>query len=106
MEVDKIKPTDDNILVKKLANNEEETEAGIVIPESIQEEDKFESFLGEILATGPGRKRNKGSERYPMWVEEGMKICYRQYAGHKIHEEDDCEYWIIKEQDVLCQIVD
>lgn len=97
-----MKPANDRVLVKREVQTK--TASGIIIK---TDEDKMEDQKakeGLVLATGPGRRKKEGG-RYPMIVEEGMTIFFRNFSGQliEIEEQDeyDIEYWLLKEMDII-----
>lgn len=90
----KIKPLFDKILVKRL-DSEQKTSGGIIIPETAQEKTQ----TGSVVSVGGGKLLADGQAR-PMQVKEGDKIMFGKYAGTEF-KMDDCEYLILKEEEVL-----
>lgn len=88
-----IKPLGDRVVIKPI--KEEENKAGIVIPQTADEE---QPEKGEIVAVGPG-KLVKG-ERQAMEVKEGDKVIFGKYGPSEVKIEDE-EYLIAKEEDIL-----
>ena len=83
MDVNKIKPLSDRILVKPL-KEEEKTKGGIVLPDTVSKE---KPQVAEVLAVGPGRTNDK--------------VIYAKYSGTDIKSEDDEDYLLLSEKDVL-----
>lgn len=94
-----IKPTNDNLVVKKLISKQKE-ESSLHLLDNAQ--DFNEAYKGEVISVGPGRKTPEGY-RWDMSVEPGHTIFYKQYMGHKIEETDDDSgnYYLLSEKDVL-----
>jgi chaperonin GroES len=90
----KLKPLGDRLLVKPI-EQEETTPSGIVLPESAKEK----PMQGEVLAVGPGARKEDGS-RALLDVSEGDIVLYAKYAGTEI-KIDDKKHLILKENDVL-----
>ncbi len=90
----KIRPLNDRLLVKRLAE-EEKTAGGIIIPDSAKEK----PAEGEIIAVGPGKANDKG-ERVALQVKAGDRVLFSKYGGTdvKIGGED---YLIMREDDIL-----
>ncbi len=90
----KIRPLNDRVLVKRLAE-EEMTKGGIIIPDSAKEK----PAEGEIVAVGPG-KLNDNGERVAVDLKVGEKVLFSKYGGTdvKIGGED---YLIMREDDIL-----
>ncbi len=88
-----IKPIGDRVLVKPV-NEEEVTESGIVLPDTVDKEKKAE---GKILAVGGGEKVSK------LGLAADQKILFGKYAGEEI-KVDDKEYKILNHDDILAVI--
>ena len=92
-----IKPTQDYVLVKRIEDEEEKTDSGLILPN--QGPEKYDVLRGKIKAVGPGRKLPNG-EVFSTSVNKGDKVLYRQYAGHHVVEDEE-DFWIINERDVV-----
>ncbi|NLI71517.1 MAG: co-chaperone GroES [Bacteroidales bacterium] len=88
----KIKPLADRVLVKP-APAEEETESGIIIPDSAKEKPQ----RGEVLAIGSGTKEEE------MVVKKGDTVLYGKYAGTELEWEGE-KYLIMRQSDILAII--
>ncbi|MCS7279229.1 MAG: co-chaperone GroES [Thermodesulfobacteriaceae bacterium] len=95
----KIKPLHDRILVKRI-EEEEKTEAGIIIPDTAKEK----PIMGKVIAVGQGKVLDNG-QRMPLTVKEGDKILFSKYAGTEIKMRGE-EFLIMREDDVLAIIED
>ncbi len=90
----KIRPLNDRILVKRLAE-EEKTAGGIIIPDSAKEK----PVEGEIVAVGPG-KLNDNGERTAIDLKVGNKVLFSKYGGTDIKLDGE-DYLIMREDDIL-----
>lgn len=90
----KLKPLGDRLLVKPI-EQEERTASGIILPETAKEKPQE----GEVLAVGPGSRKEDGS-RIEMDVVVGNRVLYAKYAGTEI-KMDGAKYLILRESDVL-----
>ncbi len=90
----KIKPLADYLLIEPLAK-ETTTPSGIVIPDTAKEKPQE----GKIIATGPGKKDDKGNT-VPMEVKVGDIVMYKKWGGTEIKVEGK-EHLLVKEEDVL-----
>src|SRR5438876_8771158 len=90
-----LKPLDDRIVVKP-SEEEETTASGLVIPDTAKERPQE----GEVIAVGPGRFNEAGTERVPMDVKAGDKVIYSKYGGTEVKIEGD-DYLILSARDVL-----
>lgn len=95
----KIKPLHDRILVKRI-EEEEKTEAGIIIPDTAKEK----PIMGKVIAVGQGKVLDNG-QRMSLSVKEGDKILFSKYAGTEIKMKGE-EFLIMREDDVLAIIED
>jgi chaperonin GroES len=90
----KIRPLQDRILVKRVAE-EEKTQGGIIIPDTAKEKPQ----QGIVVAAGPGKTGEDGKVR-PLDVKKGDKVLFGKYSGSEIEVEGD-EHLIIREEDIL-----
>ena len=91
----KFKPLGDRVLVKR-TDEEQTTEAGIVLPGSAAEQPSE----GKVLAVGPGKTLDNGEVR-AVSVKEGDLVVFGQYAGSNTVKIDGDELVILNEQDIL-----
>jgi chaperonin GroES len=90
----KIKPIKDNIVVKRL--DEEEKKIGsIIIPDSAKEK----PLTAKVIAVGSGRTLKDG-KKVPLEVKVGDKVLVGKYSGSEVKLDGD-EYLILKEDEVL-----
>jgi len=90
----KIRPLNDRLLVKRLAE-EEVTKGGIIIPDSAKEK----PAEGEIIAVGPGRLNDKGA-RVAIDLNAGDKVLFSKYGGTEVKLAGE-DYLIMREDDIL-----
>ena len=90
----KIKPLNDRVLVVRV-KEEEKTAGGIIIPDTAKEK----PLEGKIVATGPGKRNDKGV-RIPLEVKEGDRILFSKYAGTEI-KIDGVEHIFMRDDDIL-----
>lgn len=96
-----IKPLGNRVLVKR--SQMKVSKGGILLPETAQEKPK----QGEVVAVGPGKLDEKG-ELKKMSVEVGNCVLFSSYAGTEVKtqkEEDEAEYLILSEDDILGVLV-
>lgn len=91
----KIKPLNDKIIIKPIAQDEV-TKSGIVLPDTI---DKEKPERGEVIAIGPGKLLENG-QRAQMSVKVGDKIMFKKYGPDEIKVDDE-ELLVISEEDVI-----
>jgi chaperonin GroES len=90
----KIKPLADRVVVEPMEETEE-MRGGLYIPDTAKEK----PMQGTVVATGPGRRTDKG-DLIAVELEQGDRVLYGKYSGTEVTV-DGNEYLIIKESDVL-----
>lgn len=95
-----IKPLSDRVLVKRLGPADEKSPAGIIIPDTAQKE---KSKIGQVVAVGPGRYGEEG-DLIPMTVKVGSKVVFNAGWDNEVELNDDEEYFLVKESDILAVI--
>ena len=81
--MNKLKPVNDKIVVKTNSKEEEVTEGGILLPDTV---DQGKLMEGEVMAVGKGMYSANGT-LIPVVVDVGDKILYNKHA--QLHEYDD-----------------
>ena len=79
----KLKPVNDKIVVKPISKEEEVTEGGILLPDTV---DQGKLMEGEVVAVGNGMYSASGT-LIPVICSVGDKILYNKHA--QLHEYDD-----------------
>lgn len=92
-----LKPLQDRVVIKP-TEKEEVTKSGLVLPDTVQEKPQE----GNAVAVGPGRLGEDG-KRVAMEIKVGDRVVYSKYAGTEFVE-DDIEYLIVRESDILAKI--
>ncbi|MBI4093376.1 co-chaperone GroES [Candidatus Kaiserbacteria bacterium] len=95
-----IKPLGDRVFVKRLGAQEEKSPAGIIIPDTAQKE---KSKMGLVIAVGAGRYGEEG-DLIPMTVKVGSKVVFNAGWDNEIDLDDEEEYFLVKESDILAVI--
>jgi chaperonin GroES len=90
----KIRPLQDRVIVKRIAE-EEKTKGGIIIPDTAKEKPQE----GKVVAVGKG-KANDDGKIIPLQVKVGDKILFGKYSGSEIKIDGD-EHLIMREEDIL-----
>jgi chaperonin GroES len=90
----KIRPLQDRVIVKRIAE-EEKTKGGIIIPDTAKEKPQE----GKVIAVGTGKVTEDG-RKLPLAVKEGDRILFGKYSGSEVKLDGE-EYLIMKEEDVL-----
>jgi chaperonin GroES len=90
----KIKPLNDRVVIKRLAE-EEKSKGGIIIPDTAKEK----PAEGEVIAVGGGKKLDNGSVQ-TLDVKAGDRVLFSKYAGTEIKIGGE-EFLIMREEDIL-----
>ena len=94
-----VQPLGNRVLIKR--SQVKTTKGGILLPDTAQEKPKE----GEVVAVGPGKVDMDGRV-HPMNVSVGDKILFTTYAGTEVKtDEQDVEYLIMSEEDILGVLV-
>lgn len=93
----KLVPLGDRIVLKQL-EAEETTKSGIVLPGQSKEKPQ----QAEVIAVGPGGMVD--GKEIKMEVKAGDKVIYSKYVGTEVKLDDDQEYIIVKQSDILAVI--
>lgn len=98
----KVVPLGDRVVVKQTKQDEVRA-SGLVIPDTAREKPQ----MGEVIAVGPGRFDDNG-KRLPIDIKVGDRVLYAKYSGQEVPRgvfgNDDDEYMILKENDVLAKL--
>ena len=90
----KFRPLHDRILVRRL-EEEEKTSGGIIIPDTAKEK----PMQGEVIATGPGQRDDKG-DFVALDVEIGDVVLFGKFASTEVTIDGE-ELVILRETDVM-----
>lgn len=90
----KITPIKDNIVVKRI-DEEEQKVGSIIIPDAAKEK----PLTAEVVAVGSG-KTLKDGKKVPLEVKVGDKVLVGKYSGSEV-KLDGNEYLILREDEVL-----
>jgi len=90
----KIRPLQDRVIVKRV-KEEEKTKGGIIIPDAAKEK----PIEGEVLAVGPGKVTDDGSQRAPD-VKVGDRVLFGKYSGTEVKLDGE-ELVVLREDDIL-----
>lgn len=93
----KLQPLADRVVLKQL-EAEETTKSGIVLPGKEKEKPQ----QAEVIAVGPGGVVD--GKDVKMEVEKGDHVIYSKYAGTEVKMDDDVEYIIVRQSDILAVI--
>ena len=94
----KLLPLADRVVLKQL-EAEETTKSGIVLPGKEKEKPQ----QAEVIAVGPGGVVD--GKDVKMEVKKGDHVIYSKYAGTEVKMDDDVEYIIVRQSDILAVII-
>ena len=95
-----LKPFDARVVVKK-PHREEQTESGIFLPDTVNEQGQ--TALGEVLAVGQGSRNMNTGEYMPIPINEGDTIIYSKFSAQEVqHEAED--FFFVAERDIIAVI--
>ena len=88
------RPLHDRVLVRRV-EQEEKTAGGIIIPDTAKEKPQE----GEIIAAGPGARKEDGSIA-PLDVKAGDRVLFGKWSGTEVKIDGE-DLLIMKESDIL-----
>ncbi len=91
-----LRPLLNRCLIKRIVP-EQKTKGGIILSEKAAEKD---ARFGEVIATGPGIHDEKGNV-VPLSIKVGDHVLLPEYQGTKVVMEDEHEYLIYKDTEIL-----
>ncbi|XP_046669773.1 10 kDa heat shock protein, mitochondrial [Homalodisca vitripennis] len=91
-------PMFDRVLVQR-AEAITKTKGGIVIPEKSQ----GKVLHGTVIAVGPGSRNSQG-DIVPLQIQVGDKVLLPEYGGTKVELEDNKEFHLFRETDILAKL--
>lgn len=95
----KFAPLGERVVLKPL-ERDEVSKGGIILPDTAKEKPQE----GEVVEVGPGRVAEDGS-RIAMELKKGDRVIYSKFAGTEYKDEEE-EYLILRESDILAKISD
>jgi len=95
----KLRPLADRVVVKPIPR-EEKSKGGVYLPDTAAKEKPQE---GTVIAVGPGRLLDNGT-RVPVDIAVGDRVLFAKYAGTEFKAENDEEFIILSEKDVLATV--
>jgi len=90
----KIRPLRDRLLVERLEEDEQKSEGGIIVPDTVKEK----PTEGKVIAVGTGRRLKNGTVA-PLNVKVGDRILFGKWGGTEV-KVGGKEYLILNEDDV------
>ena len=88
------RPLHDRVLVRRI-EADEKTTGGIIIPDTAKEKPQE----GEVVATGPGARNEKG-ELVALDLKVGDRILFGKWSGTEVKIDGE-DLLIMKESDIL-----
>ena len=88
-----LRPLGDRVIIKPLPK-EEMTKSGIILPETVNKENRME---GKIVAIGSGDKVTK------LNLSTGQKVVFSEYGGSEIKIDNE-DYKILNHDDLLAVV--
>jgi len=93
----KIRPLQDRVIVKRIAE-EEKTKGGIIIPDTAKEKPQE----GKVVAVGKGKVNDDG-KLTALDVKVGDKILFGKYSGTTVKVDGD-ELLVMREEDIMAVV--
>ena len=97
------------VLIKPI-EVEEKTEGGIILPDSVQEQNKHAQVKGELVSVSPlaftydeWPDEDRWFEHYPT---VGDTVLYAKYVGSSVTGVDGVEYRLVNDKDIGAVICD
>ena len=97
-----LKPVNDKIVVKKTSKEEEVTEGGILLPDTV---DQGKLMEGEVVSVGKGMYSANGT-LIPVVVSEGDTILYTKHAQTSEHKIDGETYILMSVNEIMSIVKD
>lgn len=94
----KVKPLGDRVLVEPIEEKEQQSQGGIIIPDSAKEK----PTESKVIALGTGKTDDNG-KKIPFEVKKGDRVLVSKYGGTEI-KLDGKEYKILGSEDILAII--
>ena len=91
-------PLGDRVLVRRTEEEEQQTSAGIIIPDTAKEKPQE----GEVISVGKGRLLDSGKYQ-PIDVAAGDKVLFGKFSGTEVKHNNE-ELLILREDDILAKI--
>lgn len=92
-----IKPLDLKVLVRP-DPAETKSAGGIIIPDAVSDKQKFAVVKATLIAVGPNAFREWGDGNAP---QAGARILMAQYAGARVKGDDEADYILMNDEDVI-----
>ena len=96
-----LQPIDARVVVSQ-ATKQEQTESGIILPDTVSEQSA--TAQGEVLAVGPGSRSFSG-ELMAMDIKVGDTIVYTKFSATEIQHKN-VDYSVVTERDIIAIVED
>ena len=97
-----LEPFDARVVVKK-PKRAEQTESGIILPDTVNEQGQ--TAIGEVLAVGPGSRNMNDGQYMEMPLSVGDSIIYTKFSATEVLYEGE-EYFVVAERDIIAKVQD
>ena len=97
-----LEPFAARVVVKK-PKREEQTESGIILPDTVNEQGQ--TAIGEVLAVGPGSRNMNDGQYMDMPLSVGDSIIYTKFSATEVLYEGE-EYFVVAERDIIAKVQD
>lgn len=97
-----VRPAGWRILIK-VAEIEEKTAAGIIIPDIAKANERVLTSIGQVVALGPMAYRRPDLGLNDDWCFEGDWVMFGKYAGAR-HVIDGVEYRLMNDDEILAVV--
>lgn len=94
-------------ILLKVKKVEEKTSGGIILTEETRDKETTNQTEGEVIGIGDtAYKRKDAYCNGELWCEVGDKVIFSKYGASRIantyvSKEDEFEYWILMDKDVM-----
>ena len=95
-----LRPLDARVVVKK-PEREEQTESGIILPDTVNEQSQ--TALGDVLSVGPGSRNMNTGQPMPMDGKVGDTIIFTKFSATEVLHEGE-EYFVVMERDIIAVV--
>lgn len=93
-----LRPLGDRVIVKRLENEREDWQSGIVIPDSAAEKPDQ-----AVVAVGPAKGSDRRRRILPVDLKAGDKVPFGKHAGQAV-KADGAEPFAIREDEILAVV--
>lgn len=94
-------PTGGHILVLP-EKVEEKTAGGIYLPDTTRDQEQAAATIGTVVSIGQSAWNDIDNHN---WATVGDKVSYARYAGVAMKGQDDLDYVLINDNDILARLI-